>query len=354
MKSFKITLTQKSPVCFSNSRHKQNIFYTHDYIPGSVLWGFFINRYVKAGKDIHPDFFNDNIRFLNCYINIREGKNSCQALPVPLSLSTCKTIPYLIEQNQNKGHALVDLLFKDDTECRREKCASQLRPVPAGYLYSFDKNNIYHPRKIVEMHNKIKKETQNTDKDSLYSYELLDEVGKEFVGQILVKENSPLIEFIKNFNGQNLGLGKARTSGYGYFTLNIAEKTDPGLDKYFAAEFQDEINIYLHSDVILMDGLNCCQTVISPEILGLPDEIILEKSFARSMEIQGFNAKHQKTRINDIAVWKGTCFSYRVKAGVDRSLIEKRLREIESDGLGIRKNEGFGRVKFNRVEFKED
>ena len=356
MKSFQITLTQESPVCFSNSRHKQNIFYTHDYIPGSVLWGFFINRYVKSKNCIHNDFFNDNVRFLNCFIKIETNNHKRQSLPVPLSLFTCKINPYtyLVKEHRNEGHALLDLLFTDELQCQRTGCLSELRPVQPGYFYSNGKGDIYRPRKIVEMHNRITKSNQNTMEDGLFSYELLDERGHEFAGHILVDKNSSLIEFIKKFNDKEIGLGKARTSGCGYFTFNISDETNPGIDKFFENQFHDEINLYLHSDVIVMDSLNRYQTIISPVILGLENELHLEKSFTSSVEIQGFNAKHQKTRINDTAVRKGSCFLYKLKTGADRSVIVKRMKEIEAQGLGIRKNEGFGRVKFNRKEFKED
>jgi CRISPR-associated protein Csx10 len=354
MKCLKITLTQKSPVCFSNIRHRQNIFYTHDYIPGSVLWGFFINQYVKAEKNIHPDFFNDNIRFLNCYIKIKVDKYYIQTLPMPLSLYTCKEKPYMADGDKNDSHDLVDILFNEETVCRSKDCESKLHPVAPGYFYSFETSDIYRPRKIVEMHNKIDKYSQNTKADSLYSYELLDEVGIRFVGQILVEHQSDLFTFVKGFNDKNLRLGKARTSGCGCFKLNIQESDDTGIDDYFAEGFNDQINIYLHSDAIVMDALNCYQTVISPEILGLENEIRREKYFARSIEVQGFNAKHQKTRINDIAIKKGSCFSYRLEPGADPEKVKTRIQEIENDGLGIRKNEGFGRVRFNRIEFKED
>lgn len=356
MKSFQITLTQESPVCFSNSRHKQNIFYTHDYIPGSVLWGFFINRYVKSKNSIHDDFFNDNVCFPNCHINVENGGHTNQTIPVPLSLFTCKTNPYsyLAKECRNNGHALVDLLFTNEIECPGIGCTSQLRPVQPGYLYFNVKGDIYRPRKIVEMHNKISKSSQNTMDDSLFSYELMDERGREFVGQIICDAGTPLIEFIQDFHGREIGLGKARTSGNGYFTFKVDQESGRGVDDFFETQFQDEINLYLHSDVILMDTLNRYQTVISPEILGLEKEVCLEKSFARNIEIQGFNAKHRKTRINDIAICKGSCFLYRLNAGADRSAIKKRIEEIEARGLGIRKNEGFGRVLFNRKEFKED
>lgn len=349
MKPFKIILTQKSPACFSSIRHRQNIFYTHDYIPGSVLWGFFINQYVKAEKDIHPDFFNHNVRFLNCYIKIK----SSQTLPVPLSLYTCKTNPYKVEEGKKQGHDLADRLFNDETKCRSQGCDSQLRPVAPGYFCSLDPNDIFRPRKIVEMHNKIEKYSQNTKDDSLYSYELLDEKGAQFTGQILVDNQSDLIAFIQGFNDKNLRLGKARTSGYGCFTIKIRENDDKGIDDYFKTGFNDQINIYLHSDTIVMDALNCYQTVISPELLGLGNEIRLEQFFSQSTEVQGYNAKHQKPRINDIAIKKGSCFSYRLEPGADPDKIKTRIREIEAEGLGIRKNEGFGRVRFNRIQFKE-
>ncbi|MDQ1354759.1 MAG: CRISPR-associated protein Csx10 [Acidobacteriota bacterium] len=363
MKVFKITLTQHSPACFASTRHSQNIYYTHDYIPGSVLWGAFINLFHQSGgPDIHPDFLNDNLRFSNCYIDVPGKSKSFAVIPAPLSLYTCKTNPYSPRDGKNMGHELVDLLFRHRDNCRIETCNSALRPLNTGYIYDAGsgKPGLYRPNKMVEMHNRIDKATQNTRQEhGLFAYELLDETGGIFSGEIQVMETSPLLEFIRDIKCRDLELGKARTSGCGHFTLNIEETNGSDRVCFFRTGFQDTLNLYCFSDVIVMDGFNRYQTVITPGILGLEQYIEMDNAFSRGFRVEGYNAKHNKPKINDIAILKGSCFSYRVKEGAvkeeaGREFIAQRLKHIEMNGLGLRLNEGFGRVRFNRGEFKED
>jgi CRISPR-associated protein Csx10 len=350
MKQYNITLTQLSTVCLGNSRDKQNIFYTHDFIQGGRLWGYVINKYFKKYKQVHDDLFNDNIRFHNCYMQTELENQTCQALPVPLSLFTCKTRPYSIEDEQNTCHDLLDLLFTDDTVCMHCSDDSPLKQVQKGYFYKAGKIGIYNPRKIIEMHNRIDKATQNTKSDSLFSYQLLDETGKKYRGQIQVAEDSDLIEFIENMNGEKIGIGKARTSGYGCFQFQIQEGTSREMDVYFDNDFGDTVNVYLLSDLIIMDEFHRYQTVLTPQLLGLEKELELVKSFCCGEKIQGFNAKHQRPRIDDIAIKKGSCFLYSLRPGANRETIQTRIQEIESGSIGLRKNEGFGRLRFNRKQ----
>ncbi|MCU0285391.1 MAG: hypothetical protein MUF15_03225 [Acidobacteria bacterium] len=371
MKNFKITLTQHSPACFAGSRHKQNIYYTQDYIPGSVLWGAFIKIALQSqGEELHPDFFNHNLRFSNCYIKKRHGDaNNTEVfptLPVPLSLYTCKTNPYSFQDGQNSGHDLVDLLFQDKDNCTKPNCKSSLRTLNPGYIYETGsgKLGLYHPNKMVEMHNQIDKDTQNTKENSLFAYELLDEPGTIFSGEIQVLETSPLLKFIRSIESgeisiESLQLGKARTSGCGHFTFKISETAASLQSRLFTSNFHDTVNLYCFSDVIVMDRFNRYQTVITPEILGLEEYLEMKAAFSRGFIVEGYNAKHNMRKINDTAILKGSCFSYRVKEsalkkGPGLDFIIQRLKDIEMNGLGLRLNEGFGRVLFNRIELKEE
>jgi len=358
---FKIELKQKDKVCFSKDRNNQNIFYTFDYIPGSVLWGFFIGRYSRLNGDNLNNLFNGNIRFLNSYIKNRTEHSSFLSIPMPLSIMTCKKDPYAFNDGIKEGHVIEDILYSDKLKCGENNCKSPLRKVSGNY-YSSSNDFWFSPKKSIEMHNKIEKSSQNTKDDSLFSYELLDEVNSEYHGYIItdkLSDDNKIVNFINEFNGKDISLGKAKTSGYGVFSFEITK-----MEKYFEEEkniyFSNEhnlsnwISLYLYSDAIIMNEKNIYKTIIEPEDLGLGDELILKRAFVESMEIQGYNAKHNREKIIDLAIKKGSSFFYSIKDGADKNKIRNRLKIIEKKGLGSRKPEGFGVALFQRKQIYDN
>ena len=67
------------------------------------------------------------------------------------------------------------------------------------------------------------------------------------------------------------------------------------------------------------------------------------RSFINIEKLEGYNIINNVRKIDELIFSKGSVFTYNID-NYTNELLDK-LVEIEKDGLGLRKNEGFGRVK---------
>lgn len=83
------------------------------------------------------------------------------------------------------------------------------------------------------------------------------------------------------------------------------------------------------------------------EILGCEVELI--RAFCKSGFADNFNNHLGLPRWRDIALKAGSIIGFKLK-GADAIVLrtlQDKLRDIEVDGIGLRRNEGFGKVAFN-------
>ena len=66
------------------------------------------------------------------------------------------------------------------------------------------------------------------------------------------------------------------------------------------------------------------------------------RSFINISKLEGYNIINGTRKVDELIFSKGSVFTYNID---DYSGILNKLTEIEKNGLGLRKNEGFGRVK---------
>ena len=81
--------------------------------------------------------------------------------------------------------------------------------------------------------------------------------------------------------------------------------------------------------------------------------ILLIRSFCKTKEIDGFNMKHNLPKNKMIALQKGSSFYFEY-TNSDYEKLNKRLIEIERNGIGIRRSEGYGRITINLPYHKEN
>lgn len=373
-----ITLEEKA--IFSKNLSPGNIYYSFDYIPGSVLWGTFALLFPKSDmQKFYETFFQDKVIFTNLYPFIGAD---IVALPLPLSTFGCKHRPGWTERSViSEKHKFYDYLLgisKIDGKC--QKCSSEKKSFTNGFYYK--KGNTYYSyntEKTIDMHNHIDDELQTTKTiDGLYSYEVLTK-GQKFIGYILLhgewdefKEINGLIDSIKN--GRRISIGKGRNNGYGLSTIDFINygesyKLDSNKrlyisDKLDLSKNKHDFTLTLLSDLFFKDNYGNYFTYIDEILLsnilnnGLitnfkPEEFKLIRSFCRSKEIDGFNIKHNLPKNKMIGLQKGSAF-YFDYIGSEYIKLNERLLEIERNGVGIRKSEGYGIVAINLPYHKEN
>ena len=361
---------------FSKNLSPGNIYYSFDYIPGSILWGTFASLFPKSDmQKFYETFFQDKVIFTNLYPFIGAD---IVALPLPLSTFGCKYRPGWKEQSViSEKHKFYDYLLdvsKIENNC--QYCGAKKKNFINGFYYKKGNNYYcYNTEKTIDMHNHIDDESQSTKiNDGLYSYEVLTK-GQKFTGYLLLhgewdefKEIHKLIDSIKN-DGK-VSTGKGRNNGYGLSTINFifdekSYKLDNNKrlylnDKLDLSENNHKFTLTFISDSFLMDKysnyLTYIDEVVLSEILGnnfTVEDFKLVRSFCRTKEIDGFNMKHKLPKNKMIGLQKGSSFYFEY-TGSDYKKLAERLLEIERNGVGTRKNEGYGQIIINLPYHKEN
>jgi len=375
-----ITLEEKA--IFSKNLSPGNIYYSFDYIPGSVLWGMCASLFPKSDmQKFYETFFQDKVIFTNLYPFIGAD---IVALPLPLSTFGCKHRPGWTERSViSEKHKFYDYLLdisKIDDRC--QDCRSEKKSFTNGFYYK--KGSTYYSNnteKTIDMHNYIDDESQSTKiSDGLYSYEVLTK-GQKFTGYLFLhgewdefKEIHKLINSIKN--GRKISIGKGRNNGYGLSTIDFINygesyKLDNNKrlyinDKLNLSENDHKFTLTFLSDSFLLDKYGNYFTyideVILCDILNLnydfnsnfnPEEFRLIRSFCRVKEIDGYNIKHKLPKSKMIGLQKGSSFYFEY-TGSDYKTLTERLLEIERNGVGERKVEGYGRAIVNLPYHREN
>lgn len=350
---------------FSRNLSPGNIYYSHDYIPGSVIWGHFAG--VVARKDMSlfkRYFFSDRLVFTNLYPWI---DSNITALPMPHSTFACKYNPGNPKKsNIIESHGFDDYLINItslDKEChcgaKKQKFANNFFYKTSGNYYSWS------TPKSIDMHNNVDNKSQSTTKDGLYTYEVINK-GQKFKGLILFDGEEKEFEKITPHIDFECSIGKGRNNGYGgsRFSSTVTLPMKEGdrianllhIDVCSEIRFEDDnqFSITLMSDLILKDKLNnyltsidediFCRHVLKDSFPASDFEII--RSYSEHTEIDGFNIKHQCPKNKCIAVKKGSVFYLRYK-GKRHSDLSKALNLVETKGVGERRNEGFGQIAVN-------
>ena len=374
-----ITLEEKA--IFSKNLSPGNMYYTFDYIPGSVLWGMFASLFPKSDmQKFYETFFQEKVIFTNLYPFIGAD---ILVLPLPLSTFGCKYRPGCIEKEViSEKHKFYDYLLdvsKIEDKCKY--CGAKKKNFINGFYYK--KGNTYYSYKsgkTIDMHNHIDDESQSTKiNDGLYSYEVLTK-GQKFTGYLLLqgewdkfKEIHKLINSIKN--GRKISIGKGRNNGYGLSTIDFTEGESCKLDNNKRLYLNDKLDLYENghkftftfiSDSFLLDKYGnyfaYVDEVILCDILNFnynfnsnfkPENFKLIRSFCRTREIDGFNMQHKLPKNKMIGLQKGSSFYFEY-TGTDYKKLIERLLEIERNGVGVRKNEGYGQIIINLPYHKEN
>lgn len=227
----------------------------------------------------------------------------------------------------------------------------------------------------LQTHTGIHRASGTVQESILYNRQVFEE-GMQFWGDLLVPENlfAPLTSFLREIGPAGLlRLGTGRTRGMGKVTLRFKEpdKQDDlttfkqRLDKLNdafhkrAKEFKLSVPddyyfaLTLHAPLILRDDFLRYRGVIDAATLmqilkdyGEEDVPELQDvySAARVRRVSGWQELWGTPRTNEYAIESGSVFLFSCASPPSEALF-KALFQLEEQGIGKRRAEGFGRVR---------
>lgn len=362
MKAITFVLETKQPVLATSFQGDPNSDVSYSYLPGSMIRGALIARYLQRQKlqntDILTDetvrrlFFDGSTRYLNGYLY---SHNRQRTLPLPKSWVKDKNA-----ELKESDLMPVDDLSVDETEFDSPKPVGEyfwVKDSGSVILYTVNRriniHNLRDRRKGRSAPDKLDPTTKKvieTRDGEIFRYEALD-AGQSFQAVILCADID--VDVLQTLlNPPDIWIGGSQSAGYGHHkisNISIIEKwneTNVPVEK--RQENARSLSITLLSDLIVRDEsghyLPIAPTHLLSECLGV--SLALQSSYVSFTTIGGFNRKWGLPLPQIPAIEAGSVFVYDY---VD-DLTTEQILTLEWEGIGERRVEGFGRIAVNLLD----
>ena len=225
---------------------------------------------------------------------------------------------------------------------------------------------------------KIDKRLKSVENGMLFNFEYISNINKNISQKYEGDIKSPK-KILKLWDKFTIYLGKYRSKGFGKATITIEKynedistkeeirdridlltnkikenldiKIKLGKTKGIEEEIEKNYNkiticFDLQSDIILpytdiYDAGKQFLIIAGLNKIGLDFNTI--RSFINVGKLEGYNIINNVRKMDELIFSKGSVFTYNIDNCTDELLA--KLVKIEKDGLGLRKNEGFGKIK---------
>lgn len=367
MKDVLIRAELLSPSSISTERQARSPS-SLDYISGATLRGAIAKRYLET-FGIDPDFerlfLDEEVIFPNLYPSNKEGN---PGYILPLTAMACK---------RDKGHGIEDTLYLkgalamsyteegilpediDASYYRCKICEQDLRPIQGYWNGNVENPQIIKAAKSIRLHTGIDRATGTVAEGILYGIEALnskDNDGRKTLLSGYAQYPDSLMNKLTRLLSEPLFIGRAKTRGYGEISLTF-EESHPyrTLDASRLKKWDEAFKAYcdklgltpdsfyfaitLQSDAILLDRFLRSTPEIDLGFEGI--ECIIR--IVKMITVRGWNAAHRLPKEDEGAVLKGSTYIFRYQ-GNHLDALFNRLQILEDKGVGVRRNEGFGRV----------
>jgi CRISPR-associated protein Csx10 len=369
----RVIIRLDEPMIVTKNGSAGNQFETNMFIPGSVLLGALATK--AAGRcnlacpEVYQDFVTlfrrNGVIFPMLYLAHHYNDNLYPTIPAPLGLLTCSLKPFISAYNLGHGLFSARAIKANNSDGRCLECQNKLEPLSNQFLVLKPDMAGYIPRQTMEMHIKINDETQRVNKGNLFGYTVL-EAGQYFTGDLVcanenvwrklqemseIAEKMPLV----------LYLGKARQRGYGRVTMwleriNADDRQLTWIQKPLEERVSDpmkEICLTFLTDTIIVDKwgrqADGLQRDWLESTLNL-GKLDVKDAYAQTRIIDSFNATLGLPRWRELALTGGsTAWVQLREPPLDW---EARMRKLEAEGIGRRRNEGFGCIAFNHPVYE--
>lgn len=354
------------PLLIARRAPAGNHFEARNFIPGRVILGALASIAARHNRLMQDEVYRDfvllflrgGITFSSLYPALFSENYLYPTIPAPLGLLTCSIVPF---SEQDDGHGTYSYFAgtpEKCPKCNEKEVESRLEPISGFIVLRRKGTHVFVPKRSSELHIQINEETGRVQKSKLYGYTVL-EAGQYFVGEIQCA-NEEAWEQLKAMTGieeeQPLSwrLGKARRRGYGKVTAWL-ERFDDQRSDWIQLPLPERVkdpsqlvSLTLLTDTIVQNRWG--QQAVSfhehwlEETLGL-GKLHIKDAYVRSRIVDGFNNHLGLPRWRDTALVAGSVVWFTLeKPPADW---QARMAQLEREGIGLRRNEGFGRIAFN-------
>ncbi len=345
MKSIKYRITNLAPILITNKTGDLNMVATKDYISGNNILGALATNYINTklkNNNIKP---NDDANFFNCFLSGQVVFTNAYKVEINKdSENVSFPIPFSIQRMKKDEKEIKDILLFETSE--------QIKSIGGfGYFTKEDNNqnliNKVEIKKSFSPHQEYNPVTRTTKEGMFFNYESISP-GQTFVGFIIGEEKF-IDTIVDNFeNLTEIFIGKSRNTQYGRVKFKIEKKQNDFISEITNYSFnskKNKISLTFLSDVIISNeygfstsDFNDLKNYFKVKISGFQS---VEKSFFRTGTIENYVSVWNLRKPSETCFLAGSSFIIELN-----NVNENELMMLQSQGIGERKNEGFGRIVF--------
>ena len=317
------------------------------FIPGSTIRGMVINLLIQNEEyDFEKNkitLFSDKTKFMNAYPINAEGK---RMFPSPKGFYENKKVA-------NGKKAIENVVVNGEFTSGNKRAS-------LGQFSFFEEDTVKYTSIEKGADLKIKINVPEGEKPSVFRNEYI-QAGYCYAGDIYVEDEETSRSMKKLFEvGNSFILGNARSTGLGKCVVtNVAEDDSVPFSEYSRrSPISDHCYMLLLSDTVMRDrksgeytGIDLAQL---KEKLGLEKEPEIEFCSTSINKVMGFN-RTLGGYIPSVDMYeKGSVFKLRFSG---EEISADRIKNFMNEGIGVRKNEGFGRIlildDYEKISYKE-
>lgn len=304
------------------------------YISGSVIRGAFINNYIKLFniKDINENeeskswFFKNKLEFLNGYIESQGDRT----YPIVQGLYTDAT-------GINRYHSNLAVEVKSGLINKINETDKKFSPCE---FITFENDGLIKGvgvNKVFNLHIRKGEDRQ------MFRYEAISK-GQSFrsiiKANITAEEIQKVLDVLKN---DDFYIGGSKGSGYGKVRITVIDILNKNPEaQSIKKEFENEFVVFTTSDGIFIDEYGNSISYIDEKWLEEKLEvknIKLVSAVNEEILVGGYNKKWGIRLPQYLAVKKGSVLKYTFDGIIDTD----KLELLQSEGYGLRTEEGYGR-----------
>lgn len=311
------------------------------YIPGTSILGACVSALgVKPGDALFAKLYlAESTRFLNAYPALDGTRTLPRALTFRIGKTNTERVMDSIDAHgaarnikDQQTHFEIAPNTPDAMKATREVFVNENAPAIVAQIHTLE-----------QVHVGIDRGTRTAEEGVLFNYESIA-TGTQFQGMICT-EDTKAAEFLTQVAAKgsfNIGLGRSRSAGYGSARAKLTQVKD-----WREATANTNANSKSTIITLLSDYVPHLETAPIDSLraglalaLGVDGKHILAQSTA-IRTIRGFRGVWGLPRPPRTALAKGSVFV------INEVINMAQLDNISANGIGARRNEGFGRLIAN-------
>ncbi|MGF1674992.1 MAG: RAMP superfamily CRISPR-associated protein [Rivularia sp. (in: cyanobacteria)] len=373
MKAITFYLYTKQPLLATSFQGDPNSDVSYSYIPGSMIRGAMIGRYMKHHRlselDLESEenvifFDSKKVKYLNAYLLSQKKQRT---LPIVRSWFRDKDIELSESEKITNIPAYDFSVERNEGEPETPKFVGEgFWTVESGCVRYYKEKrriNIHNRRELTSQRLRYRtkgRSSQTTREGEIFRYDTID-AGQTFQAVIVCEEiDTNLLELLKK--SSDIWLGGSQSAGYGHTQITDIQTHDNWNEVNLADNRteHEHFTITLLSDLILRDEWGQYAVIPpSPQQASSPLTNVLEKALSRILELDdiqlqakesfttstligGFNRKWGLPLPQVPALAAGSVFVFE-----KIEITAEQIQQLEAEGLGERKIDGFGRIAVN-------